>query len=180
MSYDFDEYDDKGMNVLYPLSGFFILGIYLVINRYHSIRNRAVPFTITTPLVSVCNIYTSPSTSHTPQQITDAWDHIEKIEEPGLDAHVRQPNLLPPFRLDGRTYITCYDPSTSYHLATLVADNGEEIQHKIAAAVTAQHEWSETTFQQRRRVMRSLNKWLVDNQDLCAKVSARDTGKTRV
>ena len=33
-------------------------------------------------------------------------------------------------------------------------------------------------FHDRRRVMRSLKKWLVDNQETCAKVACRDTGKT--
>lgn len=92
---------------------------------------------------------------------------------------MRDPALMPHAHIPDRKYITCYDPSTSYHLRTMVADNAQEIEHKIGLASTAQRDWSETTFQQRRRVMRSLNKWLVDNQESCARVAARDTGKTR-
>ncbi len=113
------------------------------------------------------------------QQVTDDWTHIQKIEEPALDAHIRDPNLLPPINLRDRSYITCYDPSTSYHLDTKIADNAAEIASKIEAARQAQPEWKRTSFQQRRRFMRSLNKWLVDNQNTCARVAARDTGKTR-
>ncbi|KAJ3477063.1 hypothetical protein NLI96_g10721 [Meripilus lineatus] len=160
MAYNYD-YDDEGINFLYPLSAFFALGIWLVISRYHSIRNRAVPFVHRPPL-----------------QATDDWDNPVKIEEPELDAHMRDPALMPHAHIPDRKYITCYDPSTSYHLRTMVADNAQEIEHKIGLASTAQRDWSETTFQQRRRVMRSLNKWLVDNQESCARVAARDTGKT--
>lgn len=52
MAYNYD-YDDEGINFLYPLSAFFALGIWLVISRYHSIRNRAVPFVHRPPLVSL-------------------------------------------------------------------------------------------------------------------------------
>ena len=86
---------------------------------------------------------------------------------------------MPPVHLQGRKYITCFDPATSWHLGTYVADNAAEIQHKIRLSVTAQESWKNSTFADRRKVVRSLKKWLVDNQETCAKVAARDTGKTR-
>lgn len=49
---DFDDYDDDSFGgILYPLSIFFALGIWLVIHRYHSMRNRAVPFRVRAPEV---------------------------------------------------------------------------------------------------------------------------------
>ncbi len=78
----------------------------------------------------------------------------------------------------GRRWITCFDPSTGFHLGTFLADNEVEIQGKILRARNSQQKWKDTTFQQRRRVMRSLLKWLVDNQEACARVACRDTGKT--
>lgn len=51
MSYD--DYDEDGIGIVYPLSIFFALGIWLVFQRYHSIRNRAVPFRVRTPDVSI-------------------------------------------------------------------------------------------------------------------------------
>ena len=86
---------------------------------------------------------------------------------------------MPPVHLAGRRYITCYDPATAWHLATYVADNEEEISHKIRLAVDAQKSWRNSSFADRRKVVKSLKKWLVDNQEMCAKVAARDTGKTR-
>lgn len=80
--------------------------------------------------------------------------------------------------LPERRYITCFDPATGYHIETLLTDNAVEIEEKIKLASDAQKEWQTTPFRERRRVMRSLQKWLVDNQEACAKVACRDTGKT--
>lgn len=80
---------------------------------------------------------------------------------------------------EGRRYITCFDPATSWHLGTYLADNPADIQNKIMLSVTAQHSWKHSSFADRRKVVRSLKKWLIDNQEMCAKVAARDTGKTR-
>lgn len=78
-----------------------------------------------------------------------------------------------------RRYITCFDPSNGLHLATVLADSDSEIAAKIQKAIGAQKSWMYTNFTQRRRVLRSLQKWMVENQDLCARVACRDTGKTR-
>ena len=59
-----------------------------------------------------------------------------------------------------------------------MADSPTEITKKIEDAYNAQKTWANTSFHDRRRVMRSLKKWLVDNQETCAKVACRDTGKT--
>ena len=45
------EYDDEGVNVLLWLSLFFAAGIWLVINRFQSFHNRAVPFRLAPPPV---------------------------------------------------------------------------------------------------------------------------------
>ena len=59
-----------------------------------------------------------------------------------------------------------------------MADSPTEITKKIEDAYNAKKTWANTSFHDRRRVMRSLKKWLVDNQETCAKVACRDTGKT--
>ena len=48
---DIDEYDDEGLGIVYPISIFFALGIWLVFQRYQSMRNRAVPFRVRAPEV---------------------------------------------------------------------------------------------------------------------------------
>jgi len=85
---------------------------------------------------------------------------------------------MPMMSVPGRRYITSFDPATGLHIGTSIADNEAEIEGKIRRAEKAQKTWKNTTFQQRRRVLRSLQKWLVENQDTCARVACRDTGKT--
>lgn len=78
----------------------------------------------------------------------------------------------------GRRYITSFDPASGLHLGTHLADDEEYIGVKIERASVAAKKWKKTTFRQRRRVIRSLLKWLVDNQEVVARVACRDTGKT--
>ncbi|KAH9913364.1 meiotic sister-chromatid recombination aldehyde dehydrogenase [Fomitopsis serialis] len=155
------EYDeDGGLNFLLPLSLFFAAGIWLVINRFQSFHNRAVPFRLAPP-----------------PEIGPRFE-AHKIPNPNLESHQLYPELRPSIFVEGVRYITCFDPATGFHLATLPADNAGQITNKIARAADAQKEWKKTSFRDRRRVMLSLKKWLVDNQETCARVACRDTGKT--
>ena len=43
--------DDSGIDILYPLSLFFAIGIWLVYDRYQKMHNSPVPFSIVTPHV---------------------------------------------------------------------------------------------------------------------------------
>ena len=106
------------------------------------------------------------------------WESLV-IQNPHLESHLDRPDLLPGIALPDRRYITSYDPATGLHLGTFMADNEAEIEKKIKLAGKAQKTWKNTTFTHRKRVVRSLMKWLVENQELCAKVACRDSGKTR-
>lgn len=156
--------DDDGIDVFYLLSLFFAFGIWLVFQRYQRAHNSAVPFKFTIP---------------EPAKV--GWKSFV-IDEPTLTSHETNDDLLPSLNLQhqGRKYITSFDPATGLHIQTYLADDQEEIARKIEKADAAQLSWRETSFTQRRRVVRSLLKWLVDNQDTCAKVACRDTGKTMV
>ncbi|KAG5639503.1 hypothetical protein H0H81_000648 [Sphagnurus paluster] len=154
--------DEGGIGVTYPLTAFFAFGIWLVFQRYQKMHNSPVPF---------------PHTEPEPAEAT--WEGYA-IRNPHLESHLDTPEVMANIVLPDRRYITCYDPATGLHLDTHLADNEEEIQGKILRAQKAQETWRHTTFTQRRRVIRSLMKWLVDNQDLCARVACRDSGKTLI
>ncbi|KZP32530.1 ALDH-like protein [Athelia psychrophila] len=141
---------------------FLALGVYLVINRYHKAVNSAVPFKWTTPPAA-----------------DPKWETIT-IHDANLESHLVHDDLLPMNPAEGRRYITSFDPSTSMHLGTFAADSEADIDAKIERAGRAQVKWAQTTFGERRRVIRTLMKWLVDNQDVAARVACRDTGKTLV
>lgn len=169
------------IDAAYPITAFFAFGIYLVFQRYQRTHNSPIPFEYKYPdvclsLSSSCILNLTAASYVKPADPT--WTS-QQLEEPHLETHLTNPEVLPPISVPGRRYITSFDPSTGLHIGTYLADNEDEIEGKIERAAKAQKVWKETTFQQRRRVVRSLLKWLVDNQEVCARVACRDTGKTR-
>ncbi|KAI0275120.1 meiotic sister-chromatid recombination aldehyde dehydrogenase [Gloeopeniophorella convolvens] len=162
-----DPYDEDGGldDFIYRLTIFFAFGIYTVIRRHLNAQSRAKPFYI-----------------ETPEEANPAWSSAQSITgEYGIESHKYIESLAPPIgELSGRDYITCYDPATGLHLDTLLSDNTVEIEEKINKAQAAQVKWKTSSFAHRKRVIRSLKKWLVENQEDCARVACRDTGKTLI
>ncbi|KAJ7739684.1 meiotic sister-chromatid recombination aldehyde dehydrogenase [Mycena maculata] len=159
-----DDGDDhrRGFDIIYPLTTCVAVGIWLVVKRYQKAMYAAVSFTVEA----------MDAANPTFQSIV--------LENAHLNSHQENEQIQPPVLVEGARYITCFDPATGIHLATLKADSEEEIAHKIALAGEAQKKWRQENFGRRRRVMRSLNKWLVENQEVCARTACRDTGKTLV
>ena len=54
------------------------------------------------------------------------------------------------------------------------------IDRAIAKAKAAQVQWAQTTFSQRRRVLRTILNFILDNQETIARVACLDSGKTMV
>ncbi|KAF8162867.1 meiotic sister-chromatid recombination aldehyde dehydrogenase [Crassisporium funariophilum] len=152
----------RNIDAVYPLSLFFAFGIYLVFQRYQKKHNSPVPFDWSFP-----------------EAAEPTWESLQ-IHKPHIESHLTNPEVLPPMNVPGRRWITSFDPATGLHIGTSLADNEAEIAGKIARAKKAQKSWKKTTLRQRRRVVRSLLKWLVDNQEVCARVACRDTGKTLI
>jgi delta 1-pyrroline-5-carboxylate dehydrogenase len=76
--------------------------------------------------------------------------------------------------------LNCYDPSTNQCLGQAKNMNAQEVHELLVKAKKAQEEWSKTTFQQRRLVLRTIQKYICQHvQEIC-RVSARDSGKPMV
>ncbi|KAF8626227.1 hypothetical protein AX15_004914 [Amanita polypyramis BW_CC] len=157
-----DGHNGTGLDAAFFLTVFCAAGIWLVYQRYHRMHNSPVPF------------------EHPIPKAADPDYEAVPIENAHLESHLHVEEIRPPLNVDGRRYITSFDPATSLHIGTFIADDEREIQGKIRRAGQAQKKWRNTTFTQRRRVVRSLLKWLVDNQEICARVACRDTGKTLI
>ncbi|KAJ7470256.1 Aldehyde/histidinol dehydrogenase [Mycena latifolia] len=161
-SWSDDGDDGRGFDVVYPLTTCIALGIWLVVRRYRKAQYAAVAF------------------KYDAREAADPKYQSILIENAHLHSHLENEALAPAISVDGARYVTCFDPATGMHLATLKTDSEDEIAAKIALAGAAQKAWRHVNFGRRRRVMRSLNKWLVENQDVCARTACRDTGKTLV
>lgn len=179
--WSYDEVEERGLfsiiSPVYALTLFAAAGIYFLFKRYESVRYRAVPFSIKAPAAA-----------------SSKWTSLT-IENPSLESHLVNSTLLPtaptPLLMQGfptakptmkAQYITCYDPSTGYHLDTIPADSEYDIAEKIGLArrTWVQSRWGQSSFGERKRVMRSLLRWVVKNRELCARVACRDTGKTMI
>lgn len=76
--------------------------------------------------------------------------------------------------------LMCHDPSTLKMLGEVKVFSEAEVKAVIGRAKTAQKDWAQTSFGQRRRVMRVLLQLVLDNAERIAAVAARDSGKTNL
>ncbi|KZO93977.1 Aldedh-domain-containing protein [Calocera viscosa TUFC12733] len=148
--------------LLGALLAFIISGILIVVQRYDWNRKKSVKFDWPAPEQSFLNF------------------EAETIQNATLRSHLSNAELLPADHQEGVEYITCFDPSTSLHIGTTPALNPLQIAERISLAREAQPAWAQTTFAQRRRVMRSLMAWVLENSEAIARVACRDTGKTMI
>lgn len=79
-----------------------------------------------------------------------------------------------------KTKLNCYDPSTKQLLGQAKNMTSQEVHEILVKAKEAQEEWKHTTFAQRRMVLRTIQKYIVQHvRDIC-RVSARESGKPQV
>lgn len=102
----------------------------------------------------------------TPEQCEPGW-RGKTLEEPTI-------------KVSGSTAIQCYAPATGQFLGFINPATRNGIDRTIAKAAEAQVEWAKTSFSQRRRVLKSLLKFVLDNQETIARAACLDSGKTRV
>ncbi|ANZ74964.1 BA75_03049T0 [Komagataella pastoris] len=76
--------------------------------------------------------------------------------------------------------IQCYCPATGQFLGKFKAFTPEDIDIAIKESQVAQKEWKKTTFSERKKVLRTLNEYIANNQEGIARVACRDSGKTMI
>ncbi|KAL8994883.1 MAG: hypothetical protein Q9188_006943, partial [Gyalolechia gomerana] len=86
----------------------------------------------------------------------------------------------PSVKTPGSSAIQCYNPATGQLLGYVNPATPDGIDRALAKAAEAQKEWSKTTFKQRRQVLRTMLKFILDNQEDIATVACLDSGKTKV
>ncbi|QIX00330.1 hypothetical protein AMS68_005847 [Peltaster fructicola] len=86
----------------------------------------------------------------------------------------------PTIKVPGSPDIQCYSPATGELLQCITPVTPDGLDRLIDQAGTAQKEWAETQFWQRRRVLKTILRFILDNQDEIVRVACLDSGKTRV
>lgn len=84
-----------------------------------------------------------------------------------------------PERLKGeQKTVFMWDPSTYDYLGERPAMTADEVNATVDRARVAQEEWKKTSFGTRRLLMRTMLRYITENQESCARVAVRDSGKT--
>ena len=71
----------------------------------------------------------------------------------------------------------CAD-SDQYHLTTVPLFSSDEVTVQIKRGHDAQEMWAQTSFAQRKSLLRSLKRWVMRDMAAIVRVACRDTGKT--
>ena len=71
-----------------------------------------------------------------------------------------------------------WDPSTMDYFGSVPAMRKDEVDAVVAKAKIAQAKWRNSSFKQRRLLMRTMLRYITENQEACARVAVRDSGKT--
>lgn len=82
-------------------------------------------------------------------------------------------------QLEGEAKIVhMWDPSTLDYFGSRPAMDAEEVNKIVASARVAQLEWKKSSFDKRRLLMRTMCRFFTENQETCARVAVRESGKT--
>ncbi|KAK1825138.1 Meiotic Sister-Chromatid recombination aldehyde dehydrogenase [Friedmanniomyces endolithicus] len=100
--------------------------------------------------------------------------------QPGWQGKVLDHPSIRTTEPSGSSAIQCYAPATGQLLGLVnpVTPNG--IDRAVSKATEAQLAWAQTTFAQRRRVLKTLLTFVLDNQEVIVRAACLDSGKTRV
>ena len=74
--------------------------------------------------------------------------------------------------------VQLWDPSTLQDLGTRKVMGKGEVAAAVGKARAAQAAWKGSSFATRRQLMRTLQRFIVENQQTCARVAVRESGKT--
>jgi acyl-CoA reductase-like NAD-dependent aldehyde dehydrogenase len=77
------------------------------------------------------------------------------------------------------THIPCVDPATRERLGEIRVDTPADVDAAVVRAKAAHKAWRQTSFEERREVLRKLLASTVDNKDEICLAIQRDSGKTR-
>ncbi|KAI8934513.1 hypothetical protein NX059_008213 [Plenodomus lindquistii] len=97
--------------------------------------------------------------------------------QPGWKGEVLE---KPSIKVSGSSLIQCYAPATGEALGRITPSTAADIDRAIEKAEKAQRPWAQTSFIQRRRVLKTMLKFILENQEVIARVACLDSGKTMV
>jgi acyl-CoA reductase-like NAD-dependent aldehyde dehydrogenase len=77
-----------------------------------------------------------------------------------------------------RKEVFYFDPSTLDYFGSTPAMDKDDVLAAVARGRVAQEAWKHSSFATRRLLMRTMQRYITENQENCARVAVRDSGKT--
>jgi len=103
---------------------------------------------------------------------------VELKDEEKLDKLEGFPKFDPK-KLEGeRERVYLWDPSNFDYFGEVKAMSAEEVKATVNRARQAQQVWKKSSFATRKLLMRTMLKYITENQENCARVAVRESGKT--
>lgn len=124
--------------------------------------------------------------THTPNKFNNL-EAPKKLIYPFPDEakpHWKGKRLSPPkigLKVEGEPdKIQSYCPATGQFLGTFPSHGKEDMDTQIKLATEAQKAWAKSSFGLRKQLLRTLCRFILDNQEQIARVACRDSGKTKL
>jgi len=107
---------------------------------------------------------------------------VEMDDDESAEVLIGKPKIKDPTKLmkNAPKMIPLFDPSTWDILGEgeIPAMGKDEVNDAVQRARIAQETWKDSSFAQRRLLMRTMQRFITENQENCARVAVRDSGKT--
>ena len=85
------------------------------------------------------------------------------------------------FRIDSiEGAVLCVNPCRNEVLGELPALNAAQVDEVVQKATRAQKLWQKTSFEERRRVLKTMQRWILDHPEEIVELCCLDSGKSRV
>ena len=153
--------DSLSSNVIFVAS-LVVLAAYLLIEKYEVFYHTKLWIEYLTTSVPTLEV------PMTPEEAEDDGVKGDPVTE------------MPLLNADDESKLNCYDPSTKQFIGHAKNMTAAEVNEILEKARVAQAEWINTTYAQRRMVLRTIQKYVVHHvEDIC-RVSARESGKPKV
>ncbi len=131
----------------------------------------------------------NPLQSNLPLFLEFTFTTVPTIDVPQSDAEAKDDGVpTKPTPIDqvkiynpkAPNQIQCFDPATLQLIRTVPALTKDEVNTLCLQAKNAQKSWSQTTYKQRRLVLRTIQKYILSHQEDICRVCSRDSGKPKV
>ena len=139
-----------------------VLAVYLLIEKYAILYHAKLWIEYLTTSVPTLNVPMTPEESQDDGVKSDPVDDMQLLD------------------VNDHSKLNCYDPSTKQLIGQAKNMTAQEVNEILEKAKVAQAEWKTTTYAQRRLVLRTIQKYIVQHVEDIVRVSARESGKPKV